>query len=549
MAYFNHAFRKSFLATGVSVTNLDITLLDGTTATVDTDGGYLITAGVPSYSLNLISQASEAAPGGSPLTSGYIGYFNPNTNLSVVPDGGSNCCPLYLAGSAIYTNDKIGKFHGGYQETNKSKTINPRYVSRFYTVAPCEPNNEVVHVGSTFWTAGGGLTAIGGLVAGTGYANGTYTTTVTGGSGTGAVVEVVVTGGTIDSVTIINPGKGYANTDINIVIDGGNDDATFDVVSVTTANVDPVTGSGGAACCHEFLCGETYYLRLDVKGSPALRYLNHNAYYIAEAYTGCCPDGAIAPTPVDSTLVMIQWANAILRYPVVNPFVQIAVQDQTGVTWYAPGTPAAFLAANGADTWDNYVSPGYIDGACAGLIFNGAYVDTRFGDCTFQISDFYEKEPVRLYLSEVDLNGDPCTFDGLCVVHECLGRQVNGLGETVLRDMILSESYRQNFFHSDFRIREITQGNQIIASVDRGGLYWRYYLQHSIPRHNNPTGTFDSDQYLLEVYALNPIGGTNPLTDFVDSTTGWLDGCGVCEIDTVECVTNCEAILAFPVVL
>jgi hypothetical protein len=533
MAYFNHAFRKSFLATGVSNTNLDITLLDGSTATVNTALGYLTTSGVPTYGLNLISQAVEDA--NSAYVSGYIGYFDPKTNLSIAaPD---NCCPVYLAGSAIYSNDKIGKFHGGYQETNKSKAINPRYVTRFYSVAPCEPQNEVVHVGSTYWTAGGGILTVDTLVAGTGYPNGTYAVAVTGGTGTGAVLQIVVTGGTVDSATVINPGKGYTVND-TLTLDAGNDDATVDVATITAA-------AGDANCCKEFLCGETYHLRLDIKGSPALRFLDHNAYFTADAYTGCCPAGSIAPTPVDSTDVMIAWADAILRSPIVSPFVQLVVQAEDGTLLYAPGTSPAFLAANGAITWDNYVSPGHVDGDCAGLIFNGAYVDTRFGDCTFQISDFYEKEPVKLFISETDLTGDPCTFDGICVVKECEGLQVQGLGETVLRDLILSESYRQNFFATDFRIREVTQGNQIIASVDRTALYWRYYLQHSIPRHNNPTGTFDSDQYLLEIYSFSQ------LSTFENQTADWLDGCGVCEINVGEaglgCLTECDVPINFPV--
>ena len=533
MAYFNHAFRKSFLATGISNVDLDITLLDGTTATVDTALGYLNTSGVPTYGLNLISQAVEA--GNSAYVSGYIGLFNPSTNLSVVSPTG--CCPLYLAGSAIYSNDKIGKFHGGYQETNKSKTINPRYVTRFYSVAPCEPQNEVVHVGSTYWTAGGGILTASIDVNGSGYIAGSYP--LTGGSGTGAVVAITVDGGgNVLTVTVVNPGKGYLTTDAGLVIDGGNSDATVDVDTVTAA-------AGDANCCKEFLCGETYHLRLDIKGSPALRFLDHNAYFTADAYTGCCPAGSIAPTPVDSTEVMIKWADAILRSPIVSPFVQLVVQAEDGTLLYAPGTSPAFLAANGAITWDNYVSPGHVDGDCAGLIFNGAYVDTRFGDCTFQISDFYEKEPVKLFISETDLTGDPCTFDGICVVKECLGLQVQGLGETVLRDMILSESYRQNFFATDFRIREVTQGNQIIASVDRTALYWRYYLQHSIPRHNNPTGTFDSDQYLLEIYSFSQ------LSTFENQTANWLDGCGVCEINVGEaglgCLTTCDVPINFPV--
>ena len=177
---------------------------------------------------------------------------------------------------------------------------------------------------------------------------------------------------------------------------------------------------------------------------------------------------------------------------------------------------------------------------------NGAYVDTKFGDCTFQLSDFYEKEPVKLYASEVDLNGDPCLFTTLCVVTECQGLQVNGLGETVLRDLTMSESYRQNFLATDFRIREITQGNQIVTSVDRSALYYRYMLQHNVPRNYNPSGTFDADQYMLEIFSLVA------LNTFATDTSGWLNACGTCELNVLDdayvCDTVCDVPIAFPAI-
>jgi len=538
MAYFNHAFRKTFLATGDTIGPVAITNPSGgSVGNASATGGFLVTASRPTYALNQLAAAATTLHGN--LENNYVGWFDPKTNLSVVPSTASECCPLYLAGSTIYCKDKVSPFIGGYQETNKSKVVNPKYVSRFYDVEPCTPTNNVVHVGSTYASAGGGVLTLdpATLIGGTGYTNGTSTTTVTGGTGTGLIVEITVALGIVTAVTVLSPGKDYTIGD-TVTIVGGNNDATIDALTVTTA-IDPVIS--GTNCCKEFLCGETYYLRLDVKGSPALRFLNHNAYYTASAYTGCCPAGSIAPTPVDSTEVMILWANDLLNSPIVSPFFQIAIQDEAGVIWYAPGTDAAFLAAEGADTWDNYVSPGHTTGACAGLIFNGAYVDTRFGDCTFQISDFYEKQPINLYPSEVDLNGDPCEFEGLCVVNECLGSQAMGLGETILRDVILSESYRQNFFSSDFRIREITQGNQIVNAINRQALYYNVFLQHSVPRFNNPSGTFDNDQYLLQVVFTSTTSGTA----FVNATTDWLDNCGVCEIESFNCESTCSAI-AFP---
>ena len=561
MAYFNHAFHKLFLATGPTINEVDFTdPVNGNSYAIITDNGYLSTTGVPTYMLNEMSKYQEQVPYSSPTalstwTSGYVGIFNPKTNLSITP---SECCNIYIAGSAIYSNDKIGPFHGGYTETNKSKMINPKYVQKFYRVDPCEPQNNVIHVGSTYWTAGGGVLTAAVVPAndGSGYTVGEIiTATTTTGAGTGIIVRVETLGGggAVATVSIVNPGKGYSDgsgippADVITLTGGGDGLAEITVTSVTVPGTNYLVAPG--ECCKEFLCDETYYLRVDIKGSPALRFLNHNAYYNAEAYTGCCADNTIAPAPVDSTLVMIQWANALLRYKLIEPFLQIVIQDQEGVLWYEPGTSAADLTALGGDTWDHYkdgvnhTSPGYIDGACAGMIFNGAYVDTKFGDCTFQVSDFYEKQPVKLYASEVDLNGDPCEFTGICVVTECQGTQAQGLGEQVLRDLVLSESYRQNFLaSSDLRIREITQGNQLITAINRNALYTKYYLLHSVPRFNNPTGVFDNDRYLLEVVSIDPLG------DFETTVIDWLSGCNnpCAEEDPFTCVTDCSTVITFP---
>jgi hypothetical protein len=481
----------------------------------------------------------------SSWNSGYFGLYDAQTNLSL--NGPENCCNIYVAGSAIYANDKIGPFAGGYTETNKSKMINPRYVQKFYKVDSCEPQNEVVHVGSTFWTAGGGVDTASITTPGVGYGD-TVTpqlveTVTTLGTGTGLTLFITVAAGVPTVTGIASLGKGYEVGDTVTITDWDGTApitlAIYTISGVNAAGTNYVVAPGD--CCKEFLCGETYYLRVDIKGSPALRFLNHNAYYTAEAYTGCCTD-PIAPTAVDSTEVMILWANALLRYELTRPFIQIIIQDENGVLWYQPGTSAADLAALGGDTWDNYVTTGHVNGTCAGMIFNGAYVDTKFGDCSFQISDFYEKQPVKIYPSEVDYTGDPCEFTGICAVIECEGTQAQGLGETVLRDLILSESYRQNFLHNDIRIREITQGNQMITAINRNALYMKYYLLHSVPRFNNPSGTFDNDRYLLEIVA------NASMSSFENDVNGWLSGCGTqCAYEEFTCMTECSSIQFPPI--
>jgi hypothetical protein len=507
MSYFNHAFRKTFVGTnGFNPNNL--------TGKLGTPGNIL--------------QAGEFA---------FVEAKTWNL-LDVAP---KSCCNLVLAAGSIYQNDKIGPFHGGYKESNKSKEINPKYVSRFYRVDPCLPQNNIIHIGNTDYTDDRAL-SLTITTAGSGLQDGVYTDVeLCGLSGSGAYANITVVGGIVTYVELTNGGTGY--------ITGA---AVFPCIDLPTNPnaINPtqpefeVTAGIGANCCKEFFCGETYTLRVDVKGSPALRLLNHNSYIIASAYGGCCEPGSIAPTVINSTLIFIQWAEAITRYQVISPFMQIAVIDETGTPWYAPGTDANFLANVGADTWDHYdKETAHIEGACAGMVLNGAYVDTKFQNCTFQLTDFYELEPVRLYASEVDLNGDPCLFNGVCVVTECEGRQAMGLGESVARDVILSEQYRQNFFHTDLRIREITQGYSVFDYINRNVLYTRYFLQHNVPRFNNPTSTFDNDQYLLEIITCGTYG------DFETFVNDWLNQpcAGACSgLEVENCVTDCEPLYEFP---
>jgi hypothetical protein len=426
MSYFNHAFCKRFLG-GNS---------DGIAVPTSSQGFVLQGSGDNYKTVDL----SRLAPG-------YFGFFDAKDYTSVsladlqAPD--YNCCKLILASSSLLSDDKVGKFHGGYRETNKSKMINPRYVSKWYRVDPCTPQQAIVHVGNTNFNA-----------------------------------------------------------------DTDEDDL-------------------GNSCCKEFYCDETYYLRVDVKGSPALRFANHNLYQSFQADGGCC-DGP-EPTAVDSTLIFIQWAKQIVESEYFKDFVRPVVFDEAGNPWFATEEEADAAGWSG-NTFALYTDQGHTPGACAGMRLLGAFVETKFGNCSFESTDFFEKEPIRIYASLVDYTGDPCVFEGLCVTTECEGLQGMGFGEQVLRDFILSEKYLTNTFANDKRIREITQGDDILNAIDRETLYTRYYLQHSVPRFNNPSSQFDNDQYLLEI-----------VTEGVDANleafvAEWLSNCSDCnDLETFDC--------------
>ena len=431
MSYFNHAFRKTMVATnGVSTLN-GVQL--GTSTT-------------------------------NMLAAGEISFIDPKTfEVTPTPQG---CCDVIIASGSLMKNDKIGPFAGGYLESNKTKTIRPKYVSKLYYSPANDPQRYVTHVGFTPWTDA-------------------------------------------NPPSSENPGE--------------------------TAGT----------CCKEFLCGETYFLRLDVKGSPAMRLLNHNAYLTLEAYTGCCADDAIAPEPVDPRKVYIAWALQLLNSTLINPFVYpvVTFTNDNGATWtyYYPNnvntaTLPVILGVTYAN-FEDWTEAAYAPTMCAGIALTGAYYETKFANCTFQVTDFYELEPLRIYASEVDYTGAPCEFQTLCVGVECYGRQANGVGETIVRDVILSESYRQNHFSTDFRIREITQGYDILdaAGVSRTGLYDRIYLQHNVPRLYNPTGTFDNDQYLVEIVV--PENDPDGIYTILEE---WLEDCSECNIQNIGEGEPCE---------
>jgi hypothetical protein len=485
MSYFNHAYRKSFVGTKASQT-----FSAGVRQAVD--NGFLTTANVPTSAL-----ADTAAP--NQLGVGTYGFFNPNTYLSVTNASAEVIAgkPLVFAAASLFTDDKIGPFHGGYKESNKSKMINPRFVHKFSKMTGAAPEQSIWHLGNTNWNSDSIATVT--FTAGTGYTNGTYTNVaLTGGTGVGAFATVVVAGGVVTAVTITQPGQGYTAGDV-LGLPSSIPFVAGTAATVTVATI-KYNAAGSAPCKFEFVCGETYNLRVDLWGSPVLRYLNHDLYKTFAAYTGCCPTGTIVPGNVDSTLVMIDWANQIVNDVWLQYFVRPIVYTQTGVALFATAAEAVAAGFPATNVWSTYVSPGHIAGALAGIRLIGAYVETKFGNCSFQNSDFYEKEVIQMNLSLTDLTGDPCDFSALCATKEYAGFAGQGYGETVLRDVILDESYLQNHFSDDPRIREITQGNQYFNAVNRNALYTRYVIQHSVPRYNNPSGVYDDDQYALNIY-------------------------------------------------
>jgi hypothetical protein len=99
-------------------------------------------------------------------------------------------------------------------------------------------------------------------------------------------------------------------------------------------------------------CDTTYRLRIDIKGSPALRFLTHNVYYTLDAWTGCCD---ASNNNIDPNVVLLGWLDRLNIYPTLstsggeNIFVEGKVWNRvlnSGAAATASATAAAALTVS-----------------------------------------------------------------------------------------------------------------------------------------------------------------------------------------------------------
>ena len=232
-------------------------------------------------------------------------------------------------------------------------------------------------------------------------------------------------------------------------------------------------------------------LRIDLKGDAVLRFLNRFSYVTLD-YRECCSSG----TDVAGATVVDAWVTRINEDPLLNPFI----------------TASAVAGGSGNNKLKLVID----------------YTATFFDNCSYDTRDWYGIAPLKAIVSPVDDDGDACT--NTCMTAAVSGVAVTGFGqvsaiavatksettgETVIDEIILEGRYRQdggwNQGNKDSaRMREIQHGDALLGcgsgAVDRTAFYACYYLQHSVPRFNNPTGVFDNDQYLYKFY-VNCAGG------------------------------------------
>lgn len=267
----------------------------------------------------------------------------------------------------------------------------------------------------------------------------------------------------------------------------------------------------------EYFCGQSYYLKIEGLGEPALTFLNKQIYNNLEAWGGCCGSecsSGCTSTSADAATIYLQWSDRIRQNPYLPSFIQPSVLVQT-----TPGASGGTQVYSAYDVENGIGSEVYVPdttdpgSVVACLRLTVAYINTEFNNCSFSLTDRYIYEPLYLQASLLTQNGDPCSYNATVnsfvpddfVTQIQAPRKKVGGGEDIIRAFINSNRYRQynfpdNIYANSIRMREV-ENDVALPNVDRNAIYNQLMLLFNVDRNYNPTSIHSNDQYAIIIDA------------------------------------------------
>lgn len=304
-------------------------------------------------------------------------------------------------------------------------------------------------------------------------------------------------------------------------------------VTGSTADVGPL-----------FTCGQTYELKLEVLGEPALKTFNKFMYNNFMAWGGCCGSNCTTgctSSYTDAAAIMLQWKDNIYTTPNWAPTSN----------WAGFVTPQVFINLEGVKT-EVYSALDYQQGritdpddiyvpnttdpetVIATLQITVAYTDTTFSNCTFSLTDSYDYYPAFVTGSLVFQSADPCAWNTTIntsvpnmYTQLQAPRQPKGLGWTVRHKLILEDKYQAYPWSDgpgvlDLRMRETEGSNWILDNVPSGALYDKVVIEWFLPNQQNTSSNYDGSE---NVFILHVPTGTD-VTPFTNLFQDLLDEVG-----------------------
>lgn len=406
------------------------------------------------------------------LTAGQLGVVGMNHKTIEITDVTTASYAthpmVYLAQGSFHTVDEVG-MHSGYLRPVKSKGINPKYVSKVWVSDAKNAQNNIWHVCSDNCN----------LECDTTYR---LRIDVKGSRVLGALQRNLYfnvdaytgccTDDPVDPITVLlqwangineNPlGKPFVQASVVGLISLGD----F-VVSVNTGTITATVSN------NEDIVPEVgNVLQVD------------DDYYVI----------ATVEEQTDDDDVVTGWTITVKEYDWLTGETGSSAATLDDMT----GENLAMYLVPDMDNYEPLTSTTAISKAHSCLVIESAYVDTKFGNCSYSKNDRVDIEPVIIKVSILDETGDPCVVNCFKPTEIQEAHQGAGYGETLLQEYILSKSYEQEFWEDDPRYRE-TKDQTFNTDVDRTAKYKVLNILHSVPRKSNPSGTFDNDQYLIRI--------------------------------------------------
>lgn len=219
------------------------------------------------------------------------------------------------------------------------------------------------------------------------------------------------------------------------------------------------------------------------------------AYYAADPTVVTSSVVITASGNCADTYQLAQYALAPVADDCLSPSPNIVygpVQSYKGYSWdVCPCLTSAGDSAPG--------SPVY-----SGVRVTGAYVDTRFSNCSFEPTDYFSQRPLRIRLSQVDQFGNPC--DNFAPVTQMqFGTVATQTGEWLIRQYLKANSLEAyNIWSSDPRTRDVFD-QQVLSFIDRTQVYKVYYIVYTQDRFKaNFSNSYPNDKF--ETIIAFPIG-------------------------------------------
>ena len=531
--YFPHAFRKDFFVQPSAVGDMN-TLLNSTATTA--------------------------------LTAGKIGFFKATSltgsNSTLVSTNTASTAPFYIIQGSYFNQDKISPALGGYKESIKSKLVNPKYISRVMTIAAKQARQMVVNVPVTCGLACDTTYRLRVDVKGSPalrFLSHNMYRTLDSYTGCCSTVDPTLVK---DPVPTLLAWADQINLSpiFNTMVQ-----ARVYLWSVTRAASSTATAASFTSVKLNIASTTGIIVGMKVTGTgiPANAFVT--AITAATDVTITYPTQQTAPTISGTVSMKFYW----------DLYTGAVGTPQSGSATYIPGTGTESASTAGFYGSSTTISAGTATNATIGttntsgayiytaaadaasftfteaphIELTGAYIETKFGIATFTPTDKYELEPLLMYTSIVDETGDPCgsfcfttsnsntgvntTANDNTIIQTPI--QASGSGETVLRNLILSGRYLQNAYPDSSRVeslrmREVEQ-DPAYTIISRTSLYDQVMVLHSVPRFNNPSGTFDNDQYLLVVNV--PTGTTTTaFTNFLVASANAAQGTNAITLET-----------------